>query len=111
MVDPKVAWSGAREQDRLMEITTEQETLEVWRDVRGLQEFRTFLENGTIRALFGTPDNLALLAATSLFPRLLENASPIRPSTTDDLPASLGIPPDAAAGARSRQLQEQRPSR
>lgn len=107
MIDPKVAWSGAREQDRLIASTTEQETLEVWRAVRGLHEFRTFLENRTTRALFGTPDHLALLAATSLFPWLLENAAPMRPSTPADLAVSPGIPPDAAPAARSRQLHEQ----
>jgi hypothetical protein len=111
MIDPKTPWTAAREQDRLTSSTTENQTLEVWRAVRGLQAFRTFLENETTRALFTTPEQLALTVTTSLFPWLLENASPVRPSTPADQATAKVVPPDAppqqAAAVTTHRLFEQ----
>ncbi len=81
----------------------------MWRAVRGLLEFRTFLDGHVTRALFRSPDHLAGLVATSLFPWLLENAGPVRTSTAADRAnaadraPSPGIPPDRppqGSGAR-----------
>ena len=70
-VDPAAVWTGGREQDALLAATTEKQTLDVWRAVRGLRAFRAFLENQTTRALFATPDQTpGLLVATGLFPWL-----------------------------------------
>jgi hypothetical protein len=94
LIDPTVAWSGSREQDRLVSASSEADTLGVWRDVRSLAEFRAFLERSMTRELFTTPDQLGLLVATSLFPWLLEHASPVRPVGPEDLAAASVVPAD-----------------
>ncbi len=94
MVDPAAPWSGPREQDRLVTATTQAQSIEVWRAVRGLHELRAFLDGHTTRELFQSPEQLASLVATSLFPWLLENAAPVRASTSADQAPALGIPAD-----------------
>ena len=94
LIDQAATWTGAREQDRLVGASTEAETLGVWRDVRSLVEFRKFLENSTTLDRFTTPDQLGLVVATSLFPWLLEHASPVRPVAAEDLTAANVVPPD-----------------
>ncbi|AMY09081.1 Thermophilic serine proteinase precursor [Luteitalea pratensis] len=94
LIDPTTPWTGAREQDRLVRAGSEAETLGVWRDVRSLADFRKFLENSTTRDVFTTPDQLGLVVATSLFPWLLEHASPVRPVAPGDLTAASVVPSD-----------------
>ncbi len=94
MLDPSAPWSGPREQDRLISATTEAQSAEVWRAVRGLQEFREFLDRRTTREQFDTPDRLATRVTTSLFPWLLENASPLRPSRPQDQQPVLTVSAD-----------------
>lgn len=74
MVDPKAAWSGEWEQDRLVNATTQKMFIEIGRAVRNLQEFRTFLETNTTRELFTSADNLASKVTTILHDWLLEQA-------------------------------------
>ena len=50
LVDPQAAWSGPREQDGLAAATTQKQSLALWRAVRGLQDFRRFLDSRTTRA-------------------------------------------------------------
>ena len=95
LVDPSAAWTGPREQDRLAVADTESAGLDVWRAVRHLRRFREFLETRTTRELFATPDQLGSLVATSLFPWLLKQASPVRASgRAGEVPMQL-IPADA----------------
>jgi hypothetical protein len=94
LADPDAAWSGPREQDDLVTATTQAQSVAVWRAVRELQEFRTFLDTRVTRELFRSPDHLAGLVATGLFPWLLENAGPVRSSTSADRAPASAIPPD-----------------
>jgi len=101
MLDPKAAWTGEREQDRLTSATTERSVIEIGRAVRHLLEFRAFLDNKTTRELFVSADDLAGKVATSLLDWLLEQAvaaaraaypaekAPPLPSLPS-LPASVG---------------------
>ena len=100
LIDPAAPWPGSREQDRLTRAATEPETLGVWRDVRSLAEFRSFLENSMTRELFTSPDQLGMLVATSLFPWLLEHASPVRPVAPEDLTEASVVPPDRPRGGK-----------
>lgn len=74
LVDPKVAWAGEREQDRLTSATTENMFVEIGRAVSHLQKFRDFLDTKTTRELFTSADDLAAKVATSLHDWLLEQA-------------------------------------
>lgn len=74
LIDPKAAWIGEREQDRLTSATTETMFIKIGRAVRHLQDFRSFLEAKTTRELFTSADDLAGKVATSLLDWLLEQA-------------------------------------
>lgn len=94
LIDASVPWAGAREQDRLLSATTEPESLQVWRAVRGLAAFRQFLETTTTRAEFRTPDQLGTVVATSVYPWLLQTAAPRRASARVDRVPTTGLVPD-----------------
>ena len=67
LVDPKAEWSLPREQDQLLDSTVD--PLKVAAAVKGLQQFKAFLET-RIRDTFTTPDNLQAKVALSLAPWL-----------------------------------------
>ena len=104
LIDPKAPWTGPREQDRLVAAGNQNESLAVWRSVRGLQSFRDFLENRTTRALFKNADQLGSLVATSLFPWLLQHAAPMRSSKPSDEVAAPIVPPDTQPEATAGSL-------
>ncbi len=72
LVDRDAPWSGAREQDRLVEAVDDQGAIEVGRAVRQLAEFRTFLEKSTTYELFTSAEDLAAKVASSLHTWLLD---------------------------------------
>jgi hypothetical protein len=74
LLDPKAAWTGEREQDRLTSATTERSFVEIGRAVRHHRKFRAFLDGNTTRELFVSADDLAGKVATSLHDWLLEQA-------------------------------------
>ena len=74
LLGPKAAWTGEREQDRLMSATTDRSFVEIGRAVRHHREFRAFLDAKTTRELFVSADDLAGKVATSLHHWLLEQA-------------------------------------
>src|SRR5262249_53963734 len=104
LVDPKALWTGPREQDRLVGAVSQDESLAVWRSVKGLQSLRDFLENPTTRALFKSADQLGSLVATSLFPWLLQHAAPTRSGKPSDEVAAPIVPPDTQPQATAASL-------
>jgi hypothetical protein len=72
LIDPRTAWPGEREQDRLTSATTEKMFVEVGHAVLHLKEFRSFLEAHTTRELFTSADDLAGKVASSLHDWLLQ---------------------------------------
>lgn len=66
LVDMSYGWTLPKEQDLLLKAKGGDEKAKVIEKVDSLQEFRTFLENKTVREIFTTPDNLALKVVTSL---------------------------------------------
>ncbi len=71
LVDPDFPWGGAREELGLAKARTEEEVQGVVAAVRGLGEFKDFLDRRVTRQTFTTPDDLVAKVATSLFPWLL----------------------------------------
>ncbi len=92
LVDPNHPWPGAREQDRLTKAKTNKEAAAILAAVRGLNDFRAFLDSRVTRDTFTTPDDLASKIATSLLPWLLEKVlehSGHEPDRTTPQPADL----------------------
>ncbi len=75
LVDPDFPWAGAREELGLAAARTEEEAQTVWAAVRGLRDFKEFLDRRVTRQTFTTPDDLAAKVATSLFPWLLKQTA------------------------------------
>jgi tetratricopeptide (TPR) repeat protein len=69
LVDPAADWNRPKEQDQLLEPNAD--PVKVFRAVRGLQQFKTFLEK-RVRDTFTTPDNLQAKVALSLSPWLTD---------------------------------------
>jgi Subtilase family/Domain of unknown function (DUF4062) len=99
LVDPKVAWTGEREQDRLKTARTESMFIEIGRAVSHLQKFRDFLDTNTTRELFTSADDLAAKVATSLHDWLLEQAvTAARATYLSERSRALPSLPSPAAG-------------
>src|ERR1700730_11164480 len=69
LVDPAADWNRPKEQDQLLEPNAD--PVKVFNAVRGLQQFKTFLEK-RVRDTFTTPDNLQAKVALSLSPWLTD---------------------------------------
>jgi hypothetical protein len=69
LVDPAADWNHPKEQDQLLEPNAD--PVKVLSAVRGLQQFKTFLEK-RVRDTFTTPDNLQAKVALSLPPWLTD---------------------------------------
>jgi hypothetical protein len=69
LVDPTADWNRPKEQDQLLEPNAD--PVKVFGAVRGLQQFKTFLEK-RVRDTFTTPDNLQAKVALSLSPWLTD---------------------------------------
>jgi tetratricopeptide (TPR) repeat protein len=69
LVDPTADWNRPKEQDQLLEPNAD--PVKVFSAVRGLQQFKTFLEK-RVRDTFTTPDNLQAKVALSLSPWLTD---------------------------------------
>lgn len=64
LVDPAAPWTAVKEQDRL--VTEPDKSAEIIKAVRKLQEFKTWLNNESIRATFKNDEELAKLAAITV---------------------------------------------
>jgi hypothetical protein len=64
LVDPKAAWTAAREQDRL--VSEPEKAQEVIKAVQKLQEFKAYLERECTRQTFTSPEELAKYVAIAV---------------------------------------------
>jgi hypothetical protein len=85
LFDPSIPWSQLREEDRLPQAKTPAEEEEVRAAIRGLNEFKEYLEKTRTRRYFSTPDNLQAWVATSLASWML------REMAKDLKPAAFGL--------------------
>lgn len=103
LIDEKAPWNGEREQDRLVPAKSQKEADEVWRAVRNLQDFRTFLDANTTRELFTSADDLGGKVATSLANWLQDERLKIAAKNDDDSrgtePQPGASPPPAWSGS------------
>jgi tetratricopeptide (TPR) repeat protein len=74
LVDPKAAWTAAREQDRL--VSEPEKAQEVVKAVQKLQDFKAYLEREFTRQTFSNPDNLAEHVAIMLAKFQPQNHAP-----------------------------------
>ncbi len=74
VMDPAYPWSGRKETDRLSDAETDDEAQAVFAAVRGLKDFKSFLDSKVTTQTFTTPNDLASKVTSSLFPWLLEQA-------------------------------------
>ena len=68
LVDPNYGWAQPKEQDLLTQVKSKEEAVEVFKKVKALQDFRSFLKRdaGLTRDIFTSPEDLATKVATSL---------------------------------------------
>ncbi|MCP3960297.1 MAG: SUMF1/EgtB/PvdO family nonheme iron enzyme [bacterium] len=74
LVDPEYPWSGDREELGLSEAKTDKQVQKVVAAVRGLTDFKDYLDSTFTRDTFTTPGDLAANVATGLFPWLVSHA-------------------------------------
>jgi tetratricopeptide (TPR) repeat protein len=84
VIDEKYPWAQPTEESLLKNAKDDKEALSIYAKVRGLQDFKTFIDTkaGVVRDRFTTPDALALHVITALS-KWFNNSGPIKDKLSD----------------------------
>jgi tetratricopeptide (TPR) repeat protein len=84
LVDKNFGWTQPKEQDLLNNAKNEKEELAIVKNVRALNEFKSFLEGkaGLTRDIFTTPEDLAYKVATGLSNWIIQSKPSVKTSVS-----------------------------